>query len=627
MSDKEIPGGVSWLVESACQQEIFTPEEFSDETKMFAQSAADFMEKEVMPRDEELEGHQLIEVTDELKEKYGIHVAGRDKVDKKIPTNIDLMHKAGEAGFLMVEIPEEYGGLGKGMVDTLVVTENLARHASFATSVLAHNGIGTLPIVFFGNHEQKQQYLPGLASGELLGAYALTETGYGSDALSAKTKAVLTEDGKHFVLNGEKQFITNAGFADIFIVYAKVDGEKFTAFIVEKQYPGVSIGVEEDKMGIRGSSTCTLILEDVKVPVENVLDEIGKGHKSALGILDIGRFKLGVASVGGSKQLLRFTTEYANDRSQFGASISSFGMIRKKFANIACETYAAESMSYRLAGVVDDALETLDHSAEDFAKQSSKTLSEYSIENSILKFWCSESLAYAADECVQILGGYGFIEEYEPCRAYRDCRINRIFEGTNEINRILLPGELIKRNMTGKLAFSDAAMAVMEEVKGEVATAEYDGPLARESKAADLCRKTILFAVQTALMEKAPVLLNKKTMFGPGEYVLEPIADMMAELYAMDSAILRTNKIIAADGEEKAWLPLLMTQTFVHDSATKLTGIATKLLSDMSGGDADKWTGFKAALDKLDWFYPFDAAAAKDKIAAHICEQQRYTLK
>ena len=627
MSDKKTPRGVSWLVEDACKQEIFTPEDFSDETKMFAQSAADFMEKEVMPLDEDLEGHQLIEVTDELKEKYGIHVASLTKVDKKIPANIELMRKAGEAGFLMVEIPEEYGGLGKGMVDTLVVTENLTRQASFATTVLAHNGIGTLPIVFFGNEEQKQKYLPKLATGEWLAAYALTETGYGSDALSAKTKAVLSDDGKNYVLNGEKQFITNAGFADVFIVYAKIDGEKFTAFIVEKQYTGVSVGAEEDKMGIRGSSTCTLILQDAQVPVENVLGEIGKGHKSALGILDIGRFKLGVASVGGSKQLLKFTTAYASERKQFGAAISGFGMIRKKFANIACETYAAESMSYRLAGVVDDALEALDHKSEDYIKQASKTLSEYSIENSIIKFWCSEALAYAADECVQILGGYGFIEEYEPCRAYRDCRINRIFEGTNEINRILLPGELIKRNMTGKLAFSDAAMAVMEELKGEIKDAEYEGSLARESKAVDRCRKTILYAVQTALMEKAQVLLNKKTMFGAGEYVLEPIANMMAELYAMDSAVLRTSKIIAAEGEEKAWLPLLMTQTFVHDAATKLRGIATSLLSDMSGGDEDKWAGFKASLDKLDWFYPYDAAAAKDKIAAHICEQQRYTLK
>ncbi|NOZ85580.1 MAG: acyl-CoA dehydrogenase [Deltaproteobacteria bacterium] len=629
MSDEKVSKGMSWLVNPACMEDIFSAEDFDEETLMFAQSAADFVEKEVTPFDEDLEGHIEIEVTDEMREKYGLPLKGIDKVDKKIPTNIDLMKKAGEAGLLMVEIPEEYGGLDKGVTASMVVSEKLSRHPSFAATMLAHSGIGTLPIVYFGNEEQKAKYLPKLATGEWIAAYALTETGYGSDALSAKTKAVLSEDGKYYVLNGEKQFITNAGFADVFVVYAKVDGEKFTAFIVERSFPGLSTGAEENKMGIRGSSTRTLVLEDVKVPVENVLGEIGKGHKSALGILDIGRFKLGVASLGGCKDLIQDTTQYANERKQFGVPISTLGMIRKKFADIACKTFALDSMTYRTAGLIDNSIEALDHSAPDFTKQAGKVLSEFSIESSIMKFWGSEALGFAADESVQILGGYGFIEEYMQCRAYRDCRINRIFEGTNEINRILLPGELIKRNMTGNIGFSDAAMKVLEAVKeGKLPEMpDYDGPLARESKTVELCRDTILYTIQNALMEKAQVLLNKHSMFGPGEFVLEPVADMLAELYAMDSAVMRAKKIIAREGEEKAWLSKLMAETFVYETALKITNIASKLLADLSGGDQEKWNVYKAALEKLDWFYPFDSAVAKDKIAEKICEEQRFLVK
>src|SRR5271170_867809 len=447
-----ISGG-SFLLEQRQPDDVFTPEDFTEQHLLIGQTAEEFAVNEIVPNIEKME-HKDFSITREL------------------------LKKAGELGLSSAEIPEAYGGLEMDKVTAAVIADHIAKYAGFATTWGGHTGIGTLPIVYFGTEEQKKKYLPKLASAEMIGAYALSESTSGSDALNCRTKAVLSPDGKHYVLNGEKMWITNAHFADLFTVFAKVDGEKFTAFLIEKDFPGFSVGVEEKKMGIRGSSTAPLILNDCKVPVENVLGDIGKGHIIAFNILNVGRFKLGAGCVGGARTSLQSAVAYAKERKAFTKSIADFGLIREKLAQMAVGIYAGESMVYRTVGMMENARPEGEKSSEVIRK----AIEEYAVECSIIKVWGSEMLDFVVDETVQIYGGYGLVEEYPAERAYRDSRVNRIFEGTNEINRLIITGWLLKRAMSGQLALLPAIKKVMDEVMAGPSGEELEGTLAAERK-------------------------------------------------------------------------------------------------------------------------------------------------
>ncbi|MGA7379390.1 MAG: acyl-CoA dehydrogenase family protein, partial [Terriglobales bacterium] len=454
-SATKIHGG-SFLIEDRTPDEVFTPEDFTEQHLLIAQTAEEFANKEIVPNAEKME-HKDFAVTREL------------------------VRKAGELGLSGVDVPEQYGGMQMDKVTSAIVADRLAKYSGFSTTWGAHACIGTLPIVYFGTEEQKKKYLPGLAGGTTVGAYALSESSSGSDALNCRTRATLAADGKHYLLNGEKMWITNAGFADLFIVFAKVDGEKFTAFIIERNFPGFTVGAEEHKMGIRGSSTCPLILNDCKVPVENVLGEIGKGHHIAFNVLNVGRFKLGAGTIGAARNSLESAIAYAKQRKAFGKVIADFGLVREKLANMAAGIFTGEAMAYRTVGMIDAAIEQLGDAHND-AAQARKVFDEYAVECSILKVWGSEFLDYVVDETVQIYGGYGFVEEYPAEAAYRDSRINRIFEGTNEINRLVITGFLLKRAMSGQLPLMGAIKKLMDEVLSGTRDDGAEGLLAEERK-------------------------------------------------------------------------------------------------------------------------------------------------
>ena len=546
------PVGAGFLIEGTAPAEVFTAEDLTEEQKMIGQVARDFALKEVRPLIDELE--------------HGRH-----------EHSVALLRRAGELGLLAVEIPTEYEGLGLDKATATLVVERLAPAGSFGVTFGAHTGIGTLPIVYFGTPEQKRRYLPKLATGEWIAAYALTEPDAGSDALGGKTRAVLSPDGKHYVLSGQKQWITNSGFAHVFVVYAKVDGEKMTAFIVERDFPGVAVSEEVRKMGIKGSSTRTLYLNDVPVPVENVLGEVGKGHHIAFNILNIGRWKLAAGNLGACKELIAVSTQYAQGRKQFGRPIADFPLIQQKLAAMAARTYALEAMVYRTAGAFDASLSAIDGDAPDAGRQAIAAISEYAVEASINKVFGSETLDFVVDEAVQIHGGYGYMQEYEVERAYRDARINRIFEGTNEINRLLIPRELMRRTLKGKLPLMQALGRVQKELAelsplgpaGEAAS----GPLADEQALIANARRLTLMVAGLAVQRYMQQLEHEQEL-------LAAIADLCIELYAMESAVLRALKAggtgIHAD----------LARLFVAGSLDRVEIVARNALAAIERGDA-----------------------------------------
>ncbi|UCF57569.1 MAG: acyl-CoA dehydrogenase family protein [Deltaproteobacteria bacterium] len=592
MGDKRIFAGGEFLITGVAPEEVFTPEDFTEEHKMIYETARDFAIKEVLPNVDKIE----------------------EKDDELI---LSLLAKSGELGLLSTDIPEEYGGLGLDKVSTTVVTEALGGIGSFAVLYGAHTGIGTLPIVYFGNEEQKKKYLPKLASGEWCGAYCLTESGAGSDALNAKTKAVLSEDGKYYILNGEKMFITNAGYASSFVIYAKVDGEEFTGFIVEKDFPGISTGKEEKKMGAHGSSTRPVILEDAKVPVENVLFEIGQGHKIAFNILNIGRWKLGAACVGGCKICVTESVKYANGRIQFKVPISSFGMIKTKLANMAIRTYMCDSMVYRLAGMFDDKLGTLDEEAKKSGAENAKAIEEYAPECSIAKVYGSETADYCVDEYVQTLGGYGYCSEYPAERAYRDNRINRIWEGTNEINRLLIPGTMLRRALEGRLALLPAAQAIGQELMtySPLSVQLPDTPLALQEHMVKMSKKIVLMVAGVAAQEFQQSLEKEQEVLGK-------IADMVIEVFAMESGLLRTLKIISKEGAEKAKYQISAVKIYVDETIPKIENWAKEILAYVEEGDMLR--AQLAGVKKLARYQPIDAVSLRREIADRIIDLESY---
>ncbi len=434
--------GGSFLVESRAPDEIFTPEDLNEEQRQIAATAEQFAREEILPRVAAIEA----------------------KEPGAMPA---LLRKAAELGFTAVDVPEEYGGLGMDKVSSTLITDHISVLASFSTAFGAHIGIATLPLVWYGTEEQKRRYLPRLATCEWIGAYGLSEASSGSDAMNIRTRATLSADGTHYILNGEKQWITNCGIAGLYTVFAKIDGEKFSAFLVERDTPGLTVGAEEHKLGIRGSSTCPLVFEDCKIPKENLLGEAGKGHHIAFNVLNVGRFKLGVACIGGARHALANMIRYAKERHAFGKAIAEFGLIQRKISSSAARLYAAESMAYRTAGLIDARLEAARQARSGEARpglEVPRSIEEYAVECSILKVYGSEMLTLVADELIATMGGYGYVEEYPAERTYRDARINRIFEGTNEINRLIITGWMMKRAMSGKLPLLAAIKRVMDEV-------------------------------------------------------------------------------------------------------------------------------------------------------------------
>jgi alkylation response protein AidB-like acyl-CoA dehydrogenase len=587
-----IAGG-SFLLETRSPDEIFTPEDFSEQHVLIGQTAEEFAQKEIVPNIEKME-HKDFSITR------------------------DLLKKAGELGLSGVEIPEAYGGMELDKVSAAVIADHIAKYAGFATTWGGHTGIGTLPLVYFGSDAQKQKYLPKLAAGEIVGAYALSEASSGSDALNCRSRAALSPDGKHYILNGEKMWITNAGFADLFTVFAKVDGEKFTAFLVERNFPGFSIGAEEHKMGIRGSSTCPIILNDCKVPVENVLGEIGRGHIIAFNILNIGRFKLGAMCVGGARESLNNAIGYAKQRKAFKKVIADFGLVREKLANMAILIYVGESLVFRTVGMMDAALATIDKSAPDAAKKTLKAVEEYAVECSIIKVWASEMLDYVVDETLQIYAGYGFVEEYPAERAYRDARINRIFEGTNEINRLIITGFLLKRAMGGQLPLMPAIKQLMDEVlSGPSAVEDVEGVLAEEQKLVASAKKLGLFAAGAATQKYMMQIEQQQEVMGA-------IADMVIEVYAMESVLLRTMKLASAQGENAAGLPIAATRVYLSQAVDKIELSARKIIADVAEGDMLRTQ--MAILRRLAKHDPINTIGLRQEIAEKIIERGRYGL-
>jgi alkylation response protein AidB-like acyl-CoA dehydrogenase len=578
-----IKKGGCFLVEETATEDLFTPEDFSEEQTMIRDMTEQFVEDEVLPQVEKIE-HKEWDVT------------------------VGLLKRCGELGLLGIEVPQKYGGENLDKVSAMIVAEKLGRVASFAVSYGGHCGIGTLPIVYFGKEEHKRKYLPLLCKAEKISAYALSEAASGSDALAAKTNAVRSADGTQWIINGEKMWITNAAFADMFITFAQVDGKQFSCFIIEKGYPGVSTGAEENKMGLKGSSTRTLVLDNAKIPIDNVVGEIGKGHHVAFNILNIGRTKLGAGALGGSKTALNDAIQFAKQRVAFGKPISSFGAIRQKLAEMATRIWVAEGMVYRTAGLMDRSLEAVDM---DNAPQVLKAIEEYAVECSILKVFCSEVLDFAVDEAVQIYGGYGYSAEYPVERYYRDSRVNRIFEGTNEINRLLITGMLLKRAAAGHLPLYESARRVVDEVMSSSITAEPAGPLGAELAAIAQAKKALLFTAGAAVQKFGDAMRDQQE-------VLMYLSNMVAEIYAMDTAIHRVIKSNLQDPHTD------VARTFINDAMSRVDFSARQVLAAVADGDTLRTQ--LAALRRLMRWLPVNTIRARQRIAEFLIDSNKYAL-
>ncbi len=589
---RTVAKGGSFLIESCRPEEIFTPGDLSDDQKLIGQTAEEFIAKEVLPLANELEQH-----------KEGLMVS--------------LLKKAGELGLLGGGVPEAYGGAGLDKISATVLAEKLSGYASFAVTHGGHSGIGTLPIVYFGTEEQKKKYLPKLATGELIGAYCLSEPHAGSDAQNARTRAELSPDGKYWILNGQKMWITNGGFADVFIVFAKVNGEKFSCFIVERGYPGFSVGGEEKKMGIKGSSTVPIFFENCRVPKENLLHEIGRGHIVAFNILNVGRFNLGTHCLGGAKKVLEAAAKYARERTAFGKPIGEFGLVRTKLAEMALRIYAVESMIYRSAGMIEAAMSAAG-SAADKTQQLMKVLEEYAIESSISKVYGSEMLDYVVDEAVQIYGGYGFHEDYPVARAYRDSRINRIFEGTNEINRLLIIQMLMKRALSGTLPLMAVGAKLQEEI---LAGPQFDeaptGAWAEEERAVTGAKKMFLLAAGAAVQKHREQLAEQQEVIGA-------LSNIVMEVYAIESSLRRAQKAASQRGEAAAAVSDA-ARAFLYDAADRVEKEARTALAAVVEGDMLRTQ--LAVLRRFSRREPVDTVALRRRVAAAVQLGDRYPFE
>lgn len=570
-----IAKGGSFLFEDIALDSVFTPEDFSEEQLMIRDLTANFVEDEVLPQSEKIE-HKEWDVT------------------------VQLLKRCGELGLLGIEVPERYGGENLDKVSALIVAEKLGRVSSFSVSYGGTSGIGTLPIVYFGTDDQKRKYLPSLCTGEKISAYALSESSSGSDALAAKTSAVRSADGLRWLMNGEKMWITNAAFADLFITFAKVDGNQFTSFIVEKNYPGVSTGAEENKMGLRGSSTRPLILSNAEIPLENVVGEIGKGHHVAFNILNIGRAKLAAGALGGAKTALNDAIHYAKQRIAFGKPIASFGAIKHKLAEMAIRIWIAEGMIYRTAGVMDRSLAEADI---DNSGQVLKAIAEYAVECSILKVFCSEVLDFVVDEAVQVYGGYGYSAEYPVERYYRDSRVNRIFEGTNEINRLLIPTMILKRAAAGHLPLEAATRAAFDSMMS--------GDSVNGTDRLGQARQALFFVMGCALERFGDSIRDQQE-------ILTHISNIVMEIFAIDTAIHRLKKNNSSDPHVD------VTQTYINDAMARIEFSATPALAALTEGETLR-TRLTALRKGLQW-WPIDTVKARQRVADFIIDEGRYTL-
>jgi alkylation response protein AidB-like acyl-CoA dehydrogenase len=580
--------GGSFLLEDRTPAEVFTPEDLNEEQRQIAATAIRFGREEILP-----------------------HLAA---LEAKEPGAMETaLRKAAELGFTAIDIPEEYGGMGMDKITSTIVADHLSALASFCTAFGAHTGIGTLPLVWYGTEEQKQRYLPKLATCEWIAAYGLSEASSGSDAMNIRTRATLSADGAHYILNGEKHWITNAGTASLYTVFAKIDGEKFSAFLIERNTPGLSVGAEEHKLGIRGSSTCPLILQDCKVPKENLLGEAGKGHHIAFNVLNVGRLKLGVACVGGARHALAHMIRYAKERHAFGKPIAEMGLIQKKISLSAARLYATESMAYRTVGLIDARL------ADVSAADAPKTIGEYAVECSILKVYGSEMLSSIADELLATMGGYGYVEEYPAERFYRDARINRIFEGTNEINRLIITGWLMKQAMAGKLPLLAAIKRIMDEVTEPPsfdAGSGGDEPLVRQAAALVAARKIALFAAGVASQRYMTALEEQQE-------IMADLADMISQIYALESSLLRAQKLAGA-ARNTAQSAAAMTGLIAEETMALVEQSARRVLAGC--GQGDELRTQLAILRRLARFTPADSTALSRAVARHCIELERYPL-
>src|ERR1700716_394146 len=585
--------GGSFLVEACTPEDVFSPADLTDDQKLIGRTAEEFVRNEVVPLIPDLEQH-----------KPGLLA--------------QLLKKAGEIGLLGGGVPEEYGGAGLDKVSSVQLAENLSAYASFGVSHGGHSGIGTLPIVFFGTEEQKKKYLPLLATGEKLAAYCLSEPQAGSDAQNSRTRAVLSPDGRSYILNGQKMWITNGGFADVYIVFAKVDGEKFSCFIVERAFPGFSTGAEEKKMGLKGSSTSALFFENCQVPKENLLHDIGRGHIVAFNILNSGRFSLGAYCTGGAKRSLETASKYAKERTAFGKPIGNFGLIRAKLAEMAIRIFAVESMIYRSAGLMDRSISAAGDAA-DKSQQSMKVFEEYAIESSISKIYGSELLDFVVDEAVQIFGGYGFHEDYPVARAYRDSRVNRIFEGTNEINRMLIIQMLMKRAMAGQLTLIPAAMKLADEILAGPSFEEAsEGVLADEARVLANAKKMFLQAAGGAVQKFREKLADEQELIGA-------LSNVVMEIYAMESCLLRAQKAAATRGEAATQTMIDSARVFINDAAERVEHEAKRAIAAIHEGDM--LTTQMAVLKRFAKRAPVDTIALRRRVAAAVQTQVRYPLE